>query len=144
MNEKRPDLSTVIILGCLALCGYLVRCLVATTKETTASISSATSQITTESTRQMESLTKSYSTALIEVSSKVTGLAETLVLGRDSPRSSESLSMSETESQSSSEPEIDMSALPETARWASEAEDEVLKNEMPWQSSTLPGDLEPI
>lgn len=125
----RDRSNSVVVLILALLCAYLVKWLINTTN---------TESISSDLVKQM---TKEYSKTFSEVTKGVTDLAETLILGRDLPSPSESLPTSGIETPSETPPSIDLSDLPETARWAAEAEQEVLTT-MPWQSSTLPGDLE--
>lgn len=136
MDDRR--LSAVLLLAVVGLCGYLAKCLRDQQRETVKSISTATSQITTEASRQIRDMTTTFGAT----TTQVTSLAEVLMLGRDSPSSSESNSLSSSESEPPREPEIDLNALPESARWAAEEELGAQVNEMPWQSSTPPGELD--
>lgn len=122
------DRSLVVLILAL-LCAWLVKCL--TDQEKTESISPDL----------MRAMTKEYSTTFSEVTKGVTDLAETLILGRDLPSPSENLPTNSIVEPSDRLPSIDLNDLPETARWADEAEQEVL-NPTPWQSSTPPNDLE--
>ncbi|MGB9030401.1 MAG: hypothetical protein WCC27_09795, partial [Acidobacteriaceae bacterium] len=134
VSDRRLDLSSLLLLAVVALCGYLARCLRDQQKETVTAITTATETITREATKQMEGATQSFRTATTEVVTKVTSLAEVLTLGRDSPSPSESLPTSETPYEPSSPQEIDSRDLPEGARMAEE-EEEALLTATPWQSS---------
>lgn len=140
MRERHFEL--LAFLSIAALCGWLVRCLRDQQQETMETITKATSTISQQATEQMASMTQAFTTATSEVTGKVSGLAETLILGRDSPSPSESLPTNSTESESWTEPEIELSDLPETARLAAEEEELVQRTEMPWQSSPQPNDLD--
>lgn len=123
------SLTAVMFLGLAALCAYLVRCLTSTTQ---------TDSIPIET---MKSMTAEYSKTFSEVTKGVTDLAETLILGRDLPISNDNSQTNRTDEQNETTPSIDLNDLPETARWAAEAEEEVLTT-MPWQSSKPLDDLE--
>src|ERR1700676_1366218 len=94
------DRSLVVLILAL-LCAYLVKCL--TSKEETGKISPDL----------MKEMTSRYSRTFSQAT-------------RDSRLPSESLPRSEIEPPSEKQPSIDLSDLPETARWADEEEQEVL------------------
>ena len=138
MRERWNVLSTLSLVGIVL---YLVKCLIDQQQKTMDSIQSSTQQITAAGAEQMRELTKTFATATSEVTGKVTSLAEDLILGRDSPNLNESLLMNSTEFGSLNEPEIDLSSLPETARWAAQEEELLPPTTTPWQSSTQPDAL---
>jgi hypothetical protein len=127
---KERGFEALAFLSIAALCAWLVRCLTSQQQETMESIEKTTA-----------SIASTFSQATGEITGKVSGLAETLILGRDLPSPSENWPTSRTESESSSEPEIALTDLPETAQWAAEEEELLQRTEMPWQSSSPPNDL---
>ena len=106
----------------------LIEEMVKSSKESQTETLKAVEQTTT-------AISLSFTTSLREVAERLTTMTESLLLGRDSPPTNESLPTNENESESSNEPEIDLSDLPETAAWAQEEEDSLLMT-TPWQSST--------
>ena len=140
MSDKRLDLSSLLLLAVVALCGYLAKCLRDQQRETVTAITTATKTVTSEATKQMGVNSEAFTAATSEVVGRVTDLAEVLTLGRDSPSPSESLPMSLIVSEDSRQPEIDLNDLPESARMADE--EEALLTEMPWRSSTQPDVLD--
>lgn len=116
------------MLGLIALCGWLVRCLIQTTRESSTSTSTAISTTTKRFSEILEGQTK---------------LTEVLLLGReDSRTTSETSPSSSTDVDPLERQEIDSSSLPESAQWAMEEEMGLQLNEMPWQSSKPLDDLE--
>ena len=126
MRGSNRGFEALAFLSIATLCAWLIKCLTTQQQETMESIEKTTAGIA-----------KTFSQATGEITGKVSGLAETLILGRDLPSPNASLPTSEIELPSSSEPEIVLSDLPETARWAAEEEELLLKTEMP-QPSWLP------
>jgi hypothetical protein len=135
MREKS---SGLLVLALAALVAYLVSCLTRQNKEMTDSIAEATKQVSEASKVQMATITETYSTTFQKMTERVTGLAEVLMLGRDSPTPSETSSTNSNESEQPKEQEIDMSDLPASASWAAEEEERLHSTEMPWQLSMPP------
>lgn len=138
----RDKSSSLIFIAFSILVGYLVRCLVQQQKTMTDSISEATLTTSKTASDQMASMSQHYEKMFVQTTSRVTGLAEVLILGRDSPSPNESLQTSSTDSESLDTPPPDWSDMPETARLAAEEELVVQSTEMPWQSSTQPDVLD--
>ena len=135
MREKS---SGLLVIALCALVAYLVRCLTTQQAQTTSTIQKATEAVSEASKVQMETITETYSTTFQKMTERVTGLAEVLMLGRDSPTPSENNSTNSNESEPLREPEIDMSDLPASASWAAEEEERLQSTAMPWQLSTPP------
>ena len=134
----RDKSSGLLVLALCALVAYLVRCLTVQQSETTETISKATEAVSEASKVQMATITETYSTTFQKMTERVVGLAEVLMLGRDSPTSSETSSMNSSESEQPREQEIDLSDLPASASWAAEEEARLQSTEMPWQLSMPP------
>ena len=134
---KRDTLVTVVL---LALIGYLISCLQTDKRQTAEQIEKVTSRVATDSRAATLAISTSYTTSIREVTGRLVSLTELLMLGRDSPTSSERSPMTSNEPDSSNEPVIDLSDLPETAGWAMEEEELLMQT--PWQSSTPPSDSE--
>lgn len=137
-GRVRDKSSGLLVLCLAALVAYLVSCLTRQNKEMTDSIATATKQVSEASKAQMATITETYSTTFQKMTERVTGLAEVLMLGRDSPMPNESNSTNSSESEQPREQEIDMSVLPASASWAAEEEARLQSTEMPWQLSMPP------
>lgn len=112
--------------------------------ETISAVTEATKTITDAGTNQMTATSASFTTAIREVTGRVSTLAEVILLGRDSQSQNENSQTNSTEQESLNEPEIDLSDLPETASWAAEEEGYLPPTTTPWQSSQPLNDLEPM
>lgn len=134
----RDKSSGILVLALAALVAYLVSCLTRQQQEATETISKATQAVSEASKVQMATITETYSTTFQKMTERVTGLAEVLMLGRDSPTPNESNSTNLSESEPLREQEIDMSDLPASASWAAEEEERLQSTEMPWQLSMPP------